>query len=155
MRLIRNDKFIKQRAGLGRYISFGGMGILIVGLLILRSAVIRPFFKWSRVRAAVTDQRLLIRYDRRGRVGWDVPLVGISDVRHSRGPWQRIARAGSIIVLSPMIASPVVIPNVGRVAAHETAIADLRARAWQRYQQDCYRQSIAEQTDNTAAHRAA
>jgi hypothetical protein len=34
MRLIRNDKFIKQRAGLGRYVSFGGMGILIVGLLI-------------------------------------------------------------------------------------------------------------------------
>ncbi len=34
MRLVRNDKFIKQRAGLGRYVSFGGMGILIVGLLI-------------------------------------------------------------------------------------------------------------------------
>lgn len=34
MRLIRNDKLIKQRAGLGRYVSIGGMVVLVIGLLI-------------------------------------------------------------------------------------------------------------------------
>jgi len=38
MRIIRNDKFIKQRAGLGRYISIAGLVILVVGLLISFSA---------------------------------------------------------------------------------------------------------------------
>lgn len=34
MRIIRNDKFIKSRARLGRYVSLGGLAILILGLLI-------------------------------------------------------------------------------------------------------------------------
>lgn len=38
MRIIRNDKFIKQRAGLGRNISIAGLVILVIGLLISFSA---------------------------------------------------------------------------------------------------------------------
>jgi hypothetical protein len=34
MRIIRNEKFIKQRASLGRYVSIAGLVILVVGLLI-------------------------------------------------------------------------------------------------------------------------
>ena len=38
MRIIRNDKFIKQRASLGRNISIAGLVILVIGLLISFSA---------------------------------------------------------------------------------------------------------------------
>jgi hypothetical protein len=38
MRIIRNDKFIKQRASLGRYVSIAGLVVLVAGLLISFSA---------------------------------------------------------------------------------------------------------------------
>ncbi len=35
MQVYRNDQFIQRRAKLGRYISFAGMGVLLVGLIII------------------------------------------------------------------------------------------------------------------------
>lgn len=38
MRIIQNDKYIQSRSRIGRYVFFGGFGLLIVGLLISLSA---------------------------------------------------------------------------------------------------------------------
>ncbi len=109
------------------------VALAVVGLLLLRGAVFRQFLRWAQVRAVVTNRRLLVRFDRRGRIGWDVPLLAIADIRHHRGLMQRVVGAGSLIITSPMTGVEAVIPDVPAITDCEAAILELHAQAWADY----------------------
>ncbi len=111
------------------------IAVFIVFLLLLRATVIRQFRRWANFRATVTDRRLLVRFDRRCRIGWDLPLLGVSEIHAHRGLLQRAVGAGSIVITSPMTNGPAVLPNVARVEDHQAALLQLRATAWAQYQQ--------------------
>lgn len=108
--------------------------LVIVFVLVLRAAVVRPFSRWAMFRATLTNNRLLVRFDRRARIGWDLPLLGISEVHLRRGPMQRALGVGSLVITSPMTDGPAVLPNVGQTADHQAALLELRANAWSQYQ---------------------
>jgi uncharacterized membrane protein YdbT with pleckstrin-like domain len=94
--------------------------VLIVAVVLLLFAVLRPVLRWKTTTYELTSGRLRVREGILTRRGRDIPLTRISDVSFTRSLLDRLVGAGRLVVESPGEHGQIVltdIPQVERVQA--------------------------------------
>ena len=72
--------------------------VVVLALLVIAYACLRPFLRWYTSSYTVTNRRLINRsgvFTRRGR---DIPLHRITDVSYERGVVDRLLGCGTLVV---------------------------------------------------------
>ncbi len=85
-------------AGRGAAAARDGVGLLVLVAVIVWCVV--PLLRWKTTSYELTTRRLRLRRGILTRTGRDFPLVRISDVSFSRGPFERLLGCGRIVVES-------------------------------------------------------
>lgn len=74
--------------------------VVVLCLLVVAIWVLRPFLRWYTTTYTLTDRRVLIRRGILTQSGRDIPLARVTDVAFRRTIWQRMVRAGTLILES-------------------------------------------------------
>jgi uncharacterized membrane protein YdbT with pleckstrin-like domain len=99
--------------------------VLVVALLVVLYAVVRPFVVWLTASYTVTNRRLINRsgvFTRRGR---DIPLHRINDVKYERGLLDRLLGCGTLIISDASEEGRSVLPDVPHVEELQLEITHL------------------------------
>lgn len=119
----------------GSLISLARWLIILLAAAVVVLIVGRRFVRWSLMRAAVTNQRVVISYHLR-KQGWDIPLLTIVDVTCRVGIVQRLFGTGSLVIQTNFAYLPAVIPDVPHVEAVREMVLAARTQAWTNYQRN-------------------
>jgi uncharacterized membrane protein YdbT with pleckstrin-like domain len=96
------------------------LAVLVVAVVLLLIAVVRPVLRWKTTTYELTSGRLRVREGIVARRGRDIPLTRISDVSFTRSLLDRLVGSGRLVVESPGEHGQIVltdIPQVERVQA--------------------------------------
>jgi uncharacterized membrane protein YdbT with pleckstrin-like domain len=99
--------------------------VLVVALLVIVYATVRPFLVWLTASYTVTNRRLINRsgvFTRRGR---DIPLHRINDVKYERGVMDRLLGCGTLVISDASEEGSSVLPDVPRVESLQLTITRL------------------------------
>jgi uncharacterized membrane protein YdbT with pleckstrin-like domain len=99
--------------------------VVVLALLVIVYATVRPFLVWLTASYTVTNRRLINRsgvFTRRGR---DIPLQRINDVKYERGVLDRVLGCGTLIISDASEEGRSVLPDVPHVEKLQLVITDL------------------------------
>jgi uncharacterized membrane protein YdbT with pleckstrin-like domain len=99
--------------------------VLVLALLVIVYATVRPFLVWLTASCTVTNRRLINRsgvFTRRGR---DILLQRISDVKYERSVLDRVLGCGTLIISDASEEGRSVLPDVPHVEKLQLVITDL------------------------------
>lgn len=85
----------------------------------------RPFVRWLTASYTLTNRRLITRSGFVARVGRDIPLSRVTDVRYERGLLDRILGCGTLVISDASEGGRSVLPDVPRVHALQLTITNL------------------------------
>ena len=74
------------------------LAILVVAVLLLLSAVVRPLLRWRTTHHVITTHRVLLREGVLARRGRDIALSRIADVSFRQTLGQRLVRSGTLTI---------------------------------------------------------
>jgi uncharacterized membrane protein YdbT with pleckstrin-like domain len=74
------------------------IAIIAVAVIILIWRVILPFLNWLTASYTITNRRLIARSGLITRVGRDIPLYRINDVKYERGLLDRLLGCGTLVI---------------------------------------------------------
>jgi len=99
--------------------------VLVLALLVIVYATVRPFLVWLTASYTVTNRRLINRsgvFTRRGR---DIVLQRINDVNYERSVLDRVLGCGTLIISDASEEGRSVLPDVPHVEKLQLVITDL------------------------------
>jgi uncharacterized membrane protein YdbT with pleckstrin-like domain len=99
--------------------------VLVLALLVIVYATVRPFLVWLTASYTVTNRRLINRsgvFTRRGR---DILLQRINDVKYERSVLDRVLGCGTLIISDASEEGRSVLPDVPHVEKLQLVITDL------------------------------
>lgn len=99
--------------------------VLVLALLVIVYATVRPFLVWLTASYTVTNRRLINRsgvFTRRGR---DILLQRINDVNYERSVLDRVLGCGTLIISDASEEGRSVLPDVPHVEKLQLVITDL------------------------------
>lgn len=89
--------------------------LVIVGLILLSTLVIRPFLFWWTTQYVFTNRRIIIRTGIIARRGRDMPLSKVNDVSFDHTAMERILNCGTLMIESAAENGQLVIENIPNV----------------------------------------
>ncbi len=99
--------------------------IIAIAVLVIVWFSVRPFLVWLTASYTITNRRLINRRGVINRVGTDIPLYRINDVRSERGLTDRMLGCGTLIISAASDLGTSVLPDVPRVEQVQLAINEL------------------------------
>ncbi len=86
--------------------------VLIIMLLILVVAVVRPFLYWMTTQYVITDHRIIVRTGLISRSGRDMPLSRVNDVSFKKSAIERLLNCGTLMIESAGTQGQLIISSV-------------------------------------------
>ena len=86
--------------------------VLIIMLLILVVAVVRPFLYWMTTQYVITDHRIIVRTGLISRSGRDMPLSRVNDVSFKKSAIERFLNCGTLMIESAGTQGQLIISSV-------------------------------------------
>lgn len=123
--------------GAGSLVSVARWLIGLLAAVLVIVMVGRRFVRWSLMRAAITNQRVVISYQLH-KQGWEIPLLTIVDVNCRIGIVQRFFGTGSLMIQTNFAYLPAVIPDVPQIEAVRELVLAAREQAWTDYQRSLF-----------------
>jgi uncharacterized membrane protein YdbT with pleckstrin-like domain len=97
--------------------------VLAAALIVWR--VVWPFLNWLTVSYTVTNRRLVTRAGIFTRVGRDIPLYRINDVKYERDLLDRMLGCGTLVISDASQQGHSILPDVPHVEKVHLLITDL------------------------------
>ncbi|GAC1439674.1 MAG: PH domain-containing protein [Mycobacteriales bacterium] len=124
--------FTAARLPAGAHQGLGRLVVLVIGLLLLSVASLRPFLRWVTTHLVITDRRVLVRAGILARTGRDIPLSRINDITFSHTFVDRLLGCGTLVVESAGERGQVTLSEVPRVERIQRELYDLVERTDER-----------------------
>ena len=86
--------------------------VLIIMLLVLIVAVVRPFLYWMTTQYVITDHRIIVRTGLISRSGRDMPLSRVNDVSFKKSAIERFLNCGTLMIESAGTQGQLIISSV-------------------------------------------
>jgi uncharacterized membrane protein YdbT with pleckstrin-like domain len=86
--------------------------VLIIMLLVLIVAVVRPFLYWMTTQYVITDHRIIVRTGLISRSGRDMPLSRVNDVSFKKSAMERFLNCGTLMIESAGTQGQLIISSV-------------------------------------------
>jgi uncharacterized membrane protein YdbT with pleckstrin-like domain len=86
--------------------------VLIIMLLVLVVAVVRPFLYWMTTQYVITDHRIIVRTGLISRSGRDMPLSRVNDVSFKKSATERFLNCGTLMIESAGTQGQLIISSV-------------------------------------------
>jgi uncharacterized membrane protein YdbT with pleckstrin-like domain len=86
--------------------------VLIIMLLVLVVAVVRPFLYWMTTQYVITDHRIIVRTGLISRSGRDMPLSRVNDVSFKKSAMERFLNCGTLMIESAGTQGQLIISSV-------------------------------------------
>jgi uncharacterized membrane protein YdbT with pleckstrin-like domain len=109
----------------GRHAGTERLADLVVAVVLLLIAAIRPLLRWKTTTYELTSGRLRVREGIVARRGRDIPLTRISDVSFTRSLLDRLVGAGRLVVESPGEHGQIVLTDIPQVERVQAILFDL------------------------------
>jgi uncharacterized membrane protein YdbT with pleckstrin-like domain len=96
--------------------------ILVVTLVLLWMATVRPWLRWVTTNYVVTSERVVVRGGILSRTGRDIPLQRINDVTFHHSIFERLLRSGTLTIESAGERGQVVLVDVPAVEVVQSTL---------------------------------